>query len=92
MPQTEFQISYHRNVPDMNYLYNKAVYNTANNIIHLYGIVESKHSFCLCASFFITKSFFIKNEIDFTFIDDYLFTNNNKKTNVRFLFNLKYNF
>lgn len=92
IPRTELQLFYHRNVPDMNYLYNKAINNVASNIIQFYGIVESKHSFGICASFFINKSFHIKNEIDLTFIDDFLFIDKNSKTNFHFLLNLKYNF
>lgn len=92
MPRTELQLFYHRNVPDMNYLYNKAVNNVASNIIQFYGIVESKHSFGICTSFFINKSFNIKNEIDLTFIDDFLFIDKNSKTNFHFLLDLKYNF
>lgn len=92
MPSAKFEFFYHRNVPDMNYLYNKAVYNSASDIIQLYGIIESKHTIGLNATYFINKSLLIENEIDVTYIDYLHFIENNRQTNFRFICNFKYIF
>lgn len=84
-----FELFFHRNVPDMNYLYNKAVNDVATNVNQFYGIIENKHTFGLKVSYFLLNTIILESEIDNEYIRHANFKKRESISNWRFTFDFK---
>lgn len=91
-PKGNLDLFVHRNVPDTNYTYNKAVYNTATNLVNTDWIVhETFFTIGIKGAYFITDSLIVNAEIDYTQIFHPAYVHYTRANNFRFVLGLEYN-
>lgn len=93
-PKSSHSLFVHRFCPDMNYIFNMAVNNSAtnHNLEHLQGNYETYITFGTVNNFFIQNSLLLQCEYNLVFIDHYSYKKNTYKINNRFSIKIKYNF
>ena len=92
-PKGNCDIFVQRDAPAVNYIYNMAVYNVANNLIDNYWtLYETFTTLGIKGNYFVSKSFILNAEIDYTYIFHYHHVQYAKSNNFRFVFGAKYNF
>ncbi|MCR5188538.1 MAG: capsule assembly Wzi family protein [Treponema sp.] len=92
-PKGNFDIFLHRNAPAVNYIYNMAVNDVAANLVDNYWtLYETFLTLGFKGNYFVSQSFIINAEIDYTYIFHYHHIQFAKANNFRFVLGAKYNF
>ena len=91
-PKSSHSLFLHRFCPDMNYVYNKAVNDTAaaGNLEHLHTLYRTYFTIGLENTVFISDSFFINLEYNFTQIRHFFYKKDSSSINHKFVIELKY--
>lgn len=83
---------FHRNSPDVNYIYNKATWTTPTESIHYYASYTTYLTFGLNTTYFAMDNLRLSFGIDITRVWKYLYQAENNFYNFRFYGGIAYNF
>ena len=91
-PKSSHSVFVHRFCPDINYVYNKAVNDIATdgNLEHLHTLYRTYFTIGLENTVFISDSFFINLEYNFTQIRHFFYKKDSSSINHKFVIELKY--